>query len=349
MQEKHEAELALQKKMEEEHKKHQQEKLLQKEEHRKEEEVRKKLKDEEKEWHNAEATAAADSASAQLVSPSNPKDIEMEDLNLNKNLFGFMNGEGEEESKEANHSPPKNKPKKSNKASYKQALAAKTVDKPGPVKHVVKSTLKAGFKDNHVHNFPRILVEASIELKGESLEQEFIVSLQELLKNGQMVDKNFAFCPVKQDDGKKKIQDQSGVPTNMTLLSAHFKILTNKGKNPFKKQKVWRNNKEVKGDLRNPIIYFSMEIATDKEPEDLLARISHGWHWRGGIMLKVKDLQSFESETILCLSKIFTATNKKTVWEELCEVLSKAQELAQDIKLTNFLWDAADLPRNSSA
>jgi hypothetical protein len=112
---------------------------------------------------------------------------------------------------------------------------------------------------------------------------------------------------------------------------------------------VWKNNKEVKGDLRNPIIYFSMAIATDKEPEDLLAQISHKWHWHGGITLKVKDLQSFESKMILCLFNIFTATNKKTVLEELCEVLSKAQELAQDIEPTNFLWDAADLlPRNSS-
>jgi hypothetical protein len=73
MQEKHKAELALQKKMEEECKKHQQEKLQQKEEHKKEEEARKKLKDEEKEWRNAEATAAADSASAQLVSPAKPR------------------------------------------------------------------------------------------------------------------------------------------------------------------------------------------------------------------------------------------------------------------------------------
>jgi hypothetical protein len=299
MQEKHEAELALQKKMEEEHKKHQQEKLLRKEERRKEEEARKKLKEEEKERCNAEATAAADSATAQLLSPSNPKDAKMEDPDLNKNLFGLMNGEGEEGNKEVNCSPPKNKPKKSNKAADKPVLAAKTVDKPVPVKHVVKSALKAGFKDNHVHNFPRILVEASIELKGESPIQEFITSLQQLLKNGQMVDKNFAFCPVKQDGGTKKIHSQSSVPTNMTLLSAHFKILSNKGRNPFEKQKVWKNNKEVKGDLKNPIIYFSMAIATNEEPEELLARISHEWHWHMGIILKVKDLQSFESETIL--------------------------------------------------
>jgi hypothetical protein len=127
MQEKHEAELALQKKMEEEQAKRQQEKLLQKEEHRKEEEVQKKHEDDERERCNVEATAAADSTTAQLVSPNDPfpKDNEMEDPNLNKNLLGIMNGEGEEENEEVNRSPPKNKPKKSNKALNKPVLAAK--------------------------------------------------------------------------------------------------------------------------------------------------------------------------------------------------------------------------------
>ena len=89
----------------------------------------------------------------------------MEDSYLNKNLFGIMNGGGEEDD---SRSPLKNKPKKSNKAADKPVPAAT---------HAVKSALKAGFKDNHVHNFPRILAEASIELKGESPPvQEYIVS-----------------------------------------------------------------------------------------------------------------------------------------------------------------------------
>jgi hypothetical protein len=190
----------------------------------------------------------------------------MENSDLNKNLFGIMNGSGEEDD---SCSPLKNKPKKLNKAADKPVPAAK---------HAVKSALKAGFKDNHVHNFLRILAEASIELKGESAVQEYTVSLQELLKNGQMVDKNFAFCPVKEGSGTKKIHDPSSIPTNMTLLSGHFKISSTKGRNPFEKQKVFKNNKEVKGDLKNPIIYFSMAIATIEEPEDLLARISHEWN-----------------------------------------------------------------------
>jgi hypothetical protein len=185
------------------------------------------------------------------------------------------------------------------------------------VKHKVKSALKTVFLDNHIHNAPRVLVEASMQLKGDAPVQKFIVNLQELLKNGQLVDKHFALCPIKEDGRTKKIQDPSGVPTNMTLLSAFFKISSMKGQNPFEKQKVWKNNKEVKGEVRNPVIYFAFAFATNKDPKDLLARVSHKWHRCSGIVLKVKDLQTFESKTILCLFNIFTSTPRKTVLHEL--------------------------------
>ncbi len=55
-------------------------------------------------------------------------------------------------------------------------------------------------------------------LMGANPIQEFVVNLQELLKNGQLVDKFFAFSPVKPDGGEKKIHEPSGVPTNMTML-----------------------------------------------------------------------------------------------------------------------------------
>jgi hypothetical protein len=69
---------------------------------------------------------------------------------------------------------------------------------------------------------------------------------------------------------------------------------------------------------------------------------------RGGIILKVKELQWFESETILCLFNVFTCTPKQTVLAELCKLLSKAQDLAQEMDPTEFFWDAADLPTNST-
>jgi hypothetical protein len=106
------------------------------------------------------------------------------------------------------------------------------------MKHKVKSALKTSFIDNHVHKFPRVLAEASVQLNGNTPVQEFILNLQELLKNGQLVDKTFALCPVKEDGRKKKIHNPSGVPTNMTLLSAYCKISSMKGQNPFKKKSV---------------------------------------------------------------------------------------------------------------
>ncbi len=141
-----------------------------------------------------------------------------------------MSGEGQEEVREATRSPPS---KKAQKATGDQTNATKP-------KHVVKSALKMGFQDNHNHNFKRILVEASIELKSENPEQEYIVNLQELMKNAQMVDKNFAFCPVKQDGTTKKIGGQSGIPTNMTMLSAYFKIWPTRAGTPLRSKRCGR-------------------------------------------------------------------------------------------------------------
>jgi len=61
--------------------------------------------------------------------------------------------------------------------------------------------------------------------------------LQDLLKNSQMVDKTFAFCPINPDGTDKKIHEISGIVTNMTMLGAHFKISSN-GKTPLRS----RNN-----------------------------------------------------------------------------------------------------------
>ena len=147
------------------------------------------------------------------------------------------------------------------------------------------------------------MVEASIKLTGANPTQEFIVNLQEFLKNGQLVDKSFAFSPVKSDGRDKKIHETLGVPTNMTMLGVHFKISSN-GKNPFKKQKAWGNKtKKDKEELRDPIVYFSFEIATDEDPEEMLARIIHKWQRCGGILLRIKECKT---STQLVCKRLFT-------------------------------------------
>jgi hypothetical protein len=64
--------------------------------------------------------------------------------------------------------------------------------------------------------------------------------------------------------------------------------------------------------------------------------------------LKVKELQSFESKTILCLFNVFTCTPKQTVLAELCNILSKAQDLAQEMDPMEFFLDVVGLPTNST-
>jgi hypothetical protein len=118
------------------------------------------------------------------------------------------------------------------------------------------------------------IVEASMKLSGANLVKEYIVHLQELLKNSQLVDKMFAFCLINHDGDGKTIHQTPGVPTNTTMLGAHFKILSN-GKDPFEKLKQWEKAKKDKEEFRDPIVYFLLAMATDKDHEDLLSRIIH--------------------------------------------------------------------------
>jgi hypothetical protein len=64
--------------------------------------------------------------------------------------------------------------------------------------------------------------------------------------------------------------------------------------------------------------------------------------------LKVKELQKFESKTIFCLFNVFTTTPKKMVQNKFCDILSKAQAMAQEHEPMDFVFDSNDLPPNSS-
>jgi hypothetical protein len=86
----------------------------------------------------------------------------------------------------------------------------------------------------------------------------------------------------------------------------------------------------------------------DEDPEELLARIIHEWQHRGGILLRIKELQTFESETILSLFNICTAVPKKFILDEFLTILAQAQSFAQEVDFTEFNWDEEDLPAGST-
>ncbi len=132
------------------------------------------------------------------------------------------------------------------------------------------------------------------------------------------------------------------------MLGAHFKITSN-GRNPFEKQKTWGDKaKKDKEELKDPVVYFSLAIATDEDPEELIARIVHKWQRCSGILLQIKELPSFESKTVLTLFNIYTAVPKKLILDKFLTILGQAQSLEEEEDCSEFNWDTGDLPKNST-
>ncbi len=149
------------------------------------------------------------------------------DPSINSYLSNMMQGgsdDNAQDDEEEQRSPVKSKQKK---ITFAEATATKPV---------LKSAIKSPKPNFDAHKHTRVIVEAFIKLTGSAPVQDFIVNLQKLLKNGQLVDKMFAFCPIDPDGTDKKINEVSGIQSNMTVLGAQFKISSN-GKNPFAKQK----------------------------------------------------------------------------------------------------------------
>jgi hypothetical protein len=89
-------------------------------------------------------------------------------------------------------------------------------------------------------------------------------------------------------------------------------------------------------------------IATDVDPDELLARLTHKWQQRSGILLRIKELQTFKSETILSLFNICTVVPKKFILDKFCTILVQAQSFVQELDFTKFNWNVEDLPADST-
>ncbi len=96
-------------------------------------------------------------------------------------------------------------------------------------------------------------------------------------------------------------------------------------------------------EFHDPIVHFSLVMAIDKDPKDLLSRIIHEWQRR---LIKVKEIQSFESNMILAFYNTFTATPKKYLLQESQSILKEAQIMVKEIEPTDFFWTMEDLLSN---
>ncbi len=109
-----------------------------------------------------------------------------------------------------------------------------------------------------------------------------------------------------------------------------------------------KQGKEGQGGIQGPHRVLHLAIATDEKPKELLARIIHEWQHHGGILLKIKELQSFKSKTVLTLFSICTAVPKKLILDEFCTILAQAQSFAQEDDYLEFNWNPEELLQNST-
>jgi hypothetical protein len=223
--EKKTAEVALKMQMENGKLKRLEEKKKRDAERKQEEELRKIAKEEQRKLQ------ASLIEEATVVSPPSQMVVEdRADPSINSHLMDMMQGSSKEGAAEDNGKDQRSLAKsKQKKITFAEATTAK------PILTLAIKPPKPSI-EAHKHTYPRTIVDASIKLTGSAPVQDFIVNLQELLKNGLMVDKLFVFCPINPNGTDKKIHAISGIVTNMTMLGAHFKISSN-WKNPFEKQK----------------------------------------------------------------------------------------------------------------
>ena len=210
-------------------------------------------------------------------------------------------------------------------------------------RYTTKSFSVAKIAHNYTH--PRTFVEAAITLTSDEKPKEFIAAIKLLLTNGQILDPNFGLTPLKMQGGvttkTKLITTADDVPVNFTHLG-QYAFTT--GNQIFEKKKDWkgandyskpnkkadhRDNPSQPELFKNPVVYFTIAIATDIPPHSLINGIRTEWEANGGGKLSVKELQSQESKVVMALYFVYTGTPYHIILKTLKMILSEATSIKE--------------------
>jgi hypothetical protein len=125
------------------------------------------------------------------------------------------------------------------------------------------------------------------------------------------------------------------VPVNFTHLGQYAYTSENR---IFEKKKDWKgDNSSKKADhrdnatkeetLHDPIVYFTIAIATGALPRTLINGIRMEWEANRRGKLQVKDLQSQESKVVLALYYVFTGTPYSIILKTIKLILRDATSI----------------------
>ncbi len=159
------------------------------------------------------------------------------------------------------------------------------------------------------------------------------MAIKLLLKNVKYLDPHFGLAPLKTIPGKqsKIIFSEDDIPSNFTHLGQYA---FTSGNRFFEKKKNWNDDKGKQPhqdsgpkELKDPIVYFTIAIATDIFPCTLIDGIWTKWETHEGGKLQVKDLQSHESKVMFVLYFVFTNMPFHIIKKTLNDILREATEM----------------------
>ena len=209
----------------------------------------------------------------------------------------------------------------------------------GDLNHLTKATptaapaLKRSTYTPHTHTFPRVIIEGSARLGQEDKIKEFTDLIGALLSNGKMVDGHFAIVPVIMGTGRKALTGVKDIPANMTMLGGYIKI-SEKSLRVFERKSNTRptkDGKSVRGNsYPNDMIYFTLAIACDAEPGDIISGISVEWMRAGGVGLYQKGIQAFNTLSPFVIFYLYNNTSVQTVMGEFRRMMEDATKLLEE-------------------
>ena len=185
-------------------------------------------------------------------------------------------------------------------------------------------------KAPHEHKYKRVIIELSVDLTTEALNQfegdnnkKAVYAIQQLVVNMMIADKHTVIHHAEDPSMDSTIGGTGGnaVPTNMTALSNYVKGFNPK---PFANNHSYEpQGGQARGRCQGNLVYGWATISCDKDPEGLLQQLSYEWS-KFGNRICVKELQSGSTLTAFIVWFVTTHCPKKVYVEEMCLITESA-------------------------
>jgi hypothetical protein len=335
---------------------------------KKEEEERKKAAEEQRLKEEAAKAAAAAEAAAAKDKPDDKINDHLRNLNSGgEDKMEEDEDEEAKDDEKGLKSPPKKKPKRKNKPKLtkeekeeekkrkkeekekkkreeqerkaKEAAAAKTYADTAKTSSVLKTgryTAGGGVADKatqkkreemaaYAHKYVGWILELAVRLVADDKPSELVHAIRKLLENAQKTCPVAVLAPAKAGKGTN-IFFTSDISFNLAELNLHVKIQN--GATCFQMKKPWGKGEDPDAEPEDPVVYLSLALSSDEDPEEVIEGMAAEWSRCGGVKMFRKKLQSFKTKSPVAFFFLLNSANQSTISAEYKRILEEAQDIA---------------------